>query len=210
MKNTLLILGAGGHAKVVADCALTTGLWQSVCFLDDRFPMLKKVGCWPVIGCVSDMETFVDQFPSMALGVGVNYDALRLQWLERGLKAGAQFPAVIHPASVISSFASVGQGAVVFAGVVVNVATVIGRACILNTNSTVDHDCHVDDGSHISPGASLAGGVSIGKAVWVGMGSQIIQGVSIGSGAIVGAGAVVLDDVAENTIVVGVPAKLIS
>ena len=209
MERILLILGAGGHAKVVADCALASGVWHSVAFLDDRFPELTNVGHWPVVGRVSDMENFVEQYPFMALGVGVNYDALRLQWLDRGLVAGAEFPPVVHSSAVVSPFAKVDMGTVVFAGAVINVDSVIGKACILNTNCSVDHDCVIGSGCHISPGASVAGGVTTGERAWVGMGAQVIQGVSLGADVVVGAGAVVLDDVAVGLTVIGVPARSI-
>ena len=178
METTLLILGAGGHAKVVADCALASGVWQAVAFLDDRYPELNRVGHWPVVGRIAELESFASDYPLMALGVGVSYDALRLQWLERGLAAGIKFPPVIHPAATISSFAKLGSGTVVFAGAVINVDAVIGNACILNTNCSVDHDCMICDGTHISPGASLAGNVTTGERVWVGMGAQVIPGLT--------------------------------
>ncbi|WP_257281522.1 acetyltransferase [Endozoicomonas sp. ISHI1] len=203
----LLILGAGGHAKVVADAALASGQWSGVAFLDDRFPELKFIGKWSVIGRVTDLKDFIDKFPFMALGVGVNYDNHRLTWLEQGLKAGAQFPPVIHPSAVISPFSKIGAGTVVFAGAIVNVDSEIGNACILNTGCTVDHDCMIGDGSHISPGASLAGCVSIGKRVWVGMRASVIQGLSVYSDVVIGAGAVVINDVPVGAKMIGVPAK---
>lgn len=210
MKKTLLMLGAGGHAKVVADCALVSGQWQDIVFLDDRYPELTTVGHWPVIGRIEELESFVALYPAMALGVGVNYDTLRILWLERGLTAGVDFPPVIHPAAVVSPFATIGKGTVVFAGAVVNVDTTVGQACILNTHCSIDHDCMIGHGSHISPGASLAGGVNIGDRVWVGMGASIIQGTTIESDVVVGAGAVVIHDVPAGAKIVGVPAKKIN
>lgn len=203
----LLILGAGGHAKVVADSALASGQWSGVAFLDDRFPELEFIGKWSVIGRVTNLKDFIDKFPFMALGVGVNYDNLRLTWLEQGLKAGAQFPPIIHPSAVISPFSKIGAGTVIFSGAIVNVDSEIGNACILNTGCTIDHDCIIGDGTHISPGASLAGCVSVGKRVWVGMRTSIIQGLSIDSDVIIGAGAVVINDVPAGAKMFGVPAK---
>ena len=207
MDNTLLILGAGGHAKVVADSALASDQWQSVAFLDDRFPDLNRNGHWPVIGRITDLESFVEDYPYMALGVGVSYDNLRLEWLSRGLKAGALFLPVIHPASMVSTFASVGKGSVIFAGAIVNIGSSIGEGCILNTNCTLDHDCFIGNGSHVSPGAILAGNVCTQERVWIGMGAQVIQGVTLGADTVIGAGAVVLNDVTSGSTVVGVPAR---
>lgn len=206
MTQPLLILGAGGHAKVVADCAVASEHWDEVYFLDDRYPVLTQVGQWPVIGKISEMENFIEQYPHMALGVGVSYDVLRVVWLKRATKAGACFPAIVHPSATVSPFARVGAGTVVFAGAVVNVDAHVGEACIINTVASIDHDCVIGDGSHVSPGASLAGGVTVGQLCWVGMGAQIIQGVSIGDHAIIGAGAVVIRNVESMSTVVGIPA----
>ena len=207
MNSTLLILGAGGHASVVADCSLATGKWSTVAFLDDRYPELDSTNGWPVVGRIADLETFVTEYPEMALGVGVSYESLRLELLARGQQAGALFPPVIHPSATVSPFASVNDGSVIFAGAVININARIGSGCIINTASSVDHDCFIGNGSHISPGALLAGAVSIGEKVWVGMGAKILQCISVGTEAIVGAGAVVLSDVPANTKVVGVPAR---
>ena len=210
MKSTLLILGAGGHARVVADCALATDLWSSVVFLDDRFPELSSINDWPVVGRIAELESFATEYSEMALGVGVSYESLRLELLARGQQVGAKFPAIIHPSATISSYAMVSDGSVVLAGAVINVNASIGSGCIINTLSSIDHDCSIGDGSHISPGALLAGCVTIGEKSWIGMGAKIIQCISVGGESVVGAGAVVLADVPAKSKAVGVPAKLIS
>ncbi len=210
MEKIILILGAGGHAKVVADCALASGEWQKVAFLDDRYPDLKQIGNWPVIGKVSDIELFVNQYSHMALGVGANHEDLRLQWLKRGINAGAKFPVVIHAKSIVSPYANIGDGTVVLAGAIVNVDAKVGKASILNTSCSIDHDCVIGDGSHISPRAALAGGVIVGEKSWIGMGANVIQGVKIGSNVIVGAGSLVLKNIDSGSKVVGVPARSIN
>ena len=210
MNNTLLILGAGGHARVVADCALATKQWSNVAFLDDRYPEFDSMNGWPVVGRISDLELFVSEYPEMALGTGVSYESLRLELLGRGKVAGALFPAVIHPAATVSPFATVDDGSVVFAGAVININARIGSGCIINTVSSIDHDCSIGNGTHISPGALLAGAVTVGEKAWIGMGAKILQCLSIGADAVVGAGAVVLADVPANSKVVGIPARSIS
>ncbi len=205
MHKNLLVLGAGGHAKVVADCAFATGQWNKISFLDDRFPKLTMLNNWEVIGKISELSKFLTVYPELALGVGSN--SLRLDWLQFGLSEGFHFPVIIHPSAVISSFADIDKGSVVFAGAVLNIHAKLGAACIINTGANVDHDCTLADGVHISPGASLAGEVIVGKEAWVCMGAQITQGRNIGKSAIVGAGAVVLNDVGAHSTVVGVPAS---
>ena len=210
MESKLLILGAGGHARVVADCALATGQWSGVAFLDDRFPEMSSMNDWPVVGRVADMESFVTQYPEMALGVGVSYESLRLELIAVGHRAGVRFPAIIHPAATVSPFATVAEGSVVFAGAVININASIGSACIINTLSSIDHDCSIGNATHISPGAILAGAVTIGEKAWIGMGAKILQCLTVGAEAVVGGGAVVLADVPANSKVVGVPARAIS
>ncbi len=207
INKTLLILGAGGHAGVVADCALATGRWSDIAFLDDRFPVLSAKNHWPVIGKLSDLESYVDKYPDMALGLGVSYEVLRLELLAVGRSLGVMFPSLIHPAATVSPFAKIGDGSVVFAGAVININACIGEGCIINTSSSVDHDCSIGNGAHISPGAVLAGAVSVGERVWVGLGAKLLQSVSVGDDAVVGAGAVVLSDVTSGQKVVGVPAQ---
>ena len=209
MTNVLLILGAGGHGKVVADCALATGKWSDVAFLDDRYPSMGSVNSWKIIGKVSEWSNFINSFPDMALGVGVSYDSLRLEWIDIMSQAGVVFPPVIHPAAVVSQYASIGEGSVVFAGAVLNVNVCIGRGCIINTNATIDHDCRVGDGSHISPAACLAGNVTVGDLCWVGMGAQVIQGVTIGKHSTIGAGSLVLKNIPAESKAYGVPARLV-
>ena len=210
MTKTLLILGAGGHGRVVADCALASGLWTEVFFLDDRYPDLVSVNDWKIIGKVSDCPDFLSSYPEMALGVGVSYDSLRLEWIQLMSQAGATFPPVIHPSAVVSQYASVGDGSVVFAGAVLNVNASVGKGCIINTNAMIDHDCSIGDGSHISPAACLAGNVVVGDLCWVGMGANILQGVDIGRQSIIGAGAVVLKSIPAGSKAYGVPAKLVN
>ena len=205
MNKSLLILGAGGHGKVVADCALNAG-WQDISFLDDQLPSLGVDDRWPVIGKLSELEGHLKNYPNMALGLGIGYEQLRLDLFSQAVKAGARFPSIIHPRSIVSHRCSVGEGTVVCAGAIINIAAEVGRACIINTGAVIEHDAVVEDGCHISPGACLAGRVTVGEMSWIGMGAQCLQGVSIGRQALVGAGSVVLSDVADSDKVYGVPA----
>ncbi len=204
MNKHLLILGAGGHGKVVADCALACG-WQEIAFLDDRYPELTEIGHWPVIGKIDFSSIDKNLYPSLALGVGNNQ--LRSQWLKEGQNRGFEFPSVVHPCAVVSSFARIGEGAVIFANAVVNVDAVIGSAVIINTAAVIEHDCVVAEACHISPTACIAGGVSIGSHTWIGMGVMVIPCINVGSNVIVGAGAVVIADIVDGKAVVGIPAK---
>jgi sugar O-acyltransferase (sialic acid O-acetyltransferase NeuD family) len=201
----LLIAGAGGHGRVVADTALATGAYSSLAFLDDREANLVTSEGWSILGPLRDLGNFSAEFQAFAAGFG--NAALRLEMLSRARDLGFHCASIIHPAAVVSKYCSIDEGSVVFAGGCINVGARIGTACIINTGATVDHDCVVADGVHICPGAHLAGSVEIGPRTWFGVGAVAREGIKIGSDVIVGAGAVVVRDIPDRATVAGNPAK---
>ena len=202
--RTLAILGASGHGKVVADAALASG-WDEILFFDDAWPRVSCLGPWPVIGTTEQLIENQDIFEAVVIGIGDN--SLRLSKAISLSEAGINFATVIHPRAIVSLYTKIGCGSVVFAGAVINPDSVLGDHCVVNTNATVEHDCTLEDAVHISPGANLGGGVSVGRCSWVGIGAAVKQLIHIRKNVIVGAGAVVTDDVPDNLVVVGVPAK---
>lgn len=203
--KNLVIVGAGGHGKVVADAASSSGEWDSIAFLDDRYPELQNNEIWPVVGKTTDWPSVIGDFPYMVIGIGNNETRLRLQ--QQFQSHGFKFHPVVHRTAVISPLAKLGGGTVVFANAVVNPAATVGLAGIINTAATVDHDCVLGDGVQICPGAHLAGGVKVGNLVWVGIGAAVREYTSIGDSAFVGAGGAVVNEIQAQTLVVGVPAK---
>ena len=203
--QSLLVVGAGGHGRVVADAAAASGLWASLAFLDDRYPGLRHSGPWPVIGTVVDAKHLSGQFDSAVVGIGNNQR--RLEILALLEKLGFALPSVRHPRAAVSVHAVLGRGTVVLANASVNIGAVLGDACIVNTNASVDHDCVLEHGVHVGPGSRLAGAVRAGTMSWIGIGASVREGGVIGARAIVGAGAVVIGQVEEGRTVVGVPAR---
>lgn len=204
--KVLAILGASGHGKVVADAALSTGLWQRVFFYDDAWPTKSQNGQHEIVGntkCLLDLS----EKPEVVVAIGNN--KIRLAKQSELILNGFTVATVIHPAAVISSTASISVGAVVMAGAVINADAVVGSACIVNSNAVVEHDCLLGDAVHVSPGACLAGGVVVGQCSWIGIGASVIQLKRIGSNVMVGAGAAVVTDLADGITAVGVPAKVI-
>jgi len=202
--KALLIIGSGGHGKVVADAALSLGQWERVAFVDDN-PAGAEVLGLPVVGTWADVSALFGDFSDAAVAIG---DArTRLAMLERCCRIGYRLPAIIHRSASVSRFASLGAGCVVFAQAAVNADTVVGAACIINTGATVDHECELGAGVHVCPGAHIAGNVRAGDRAWIGIGACVLQGVTIGADVVVGAGAVVVSDIPPGMTVMGIPAR---
>lgn len=201
----LLIAGAGGHGRVVAEAALAGRDFASVSFLDDRISRPATAEGWPIVGSLDRLEELASAFQAFAAGIAD--PALRLGLLGRARGAGLRCLPIVHPAATVSAHASIGVGTVVMAGARINVGVRTGEACIINTGATVDHDCVLADAVHVCPGAHLAGNVEIGARSWFGIGAVAKQGIRIGAGVTVGAGAVCLRDVRDGAMVYGVPAR---
>lgn len=204
-KEKLLIIGASGHGKVVADIAFKMNKWQQVAFLDDDESLKTTLGL-EIIGTSKDIDTYIDNW-DIFVAVGNNSTREKIQ-LE--LKSqGATIPILIHPQAIMGEEVEIAEGTVVMAGVVINSSTKVGEGCIINTSATVDHDNFIEDFVHISPGVHLAGTVKVGRKSWLGISSVVSNNVEIIGGAVIGAGAVVVKDVAEVGIYIGVPARRI-
>lgn len=195
MNNRLIIVGASGHGKVIADIAVLNG-YSDIVFLDDDTNICECAG-WPVVGKS-------DEAPDGEVFVAVGNAKIRRAITERYFDR--KQPTLIHPSAVIANGVEVGKGTVVMAGAVINPGAKIGNSCIINTSSSVDHDCIVCDFSHISVGAHLSGTVTVGEDTWIGAGATVINNVTICGGCMVGAGAVVISDIDDPGTYVGVPA----
>jgi len=205
MRERLIIIGASGQGKVVADIAINLKKWKTIAYLDDNKTISSCMG-YPVIGKTNDFLSFLED-SDFCIAIGDN--RTRQSIFEILDNKNASIVSLIHPSSTIGSFVEIGKGTVIMAGVVVNACTKIGKACIINTSSSVDHDNILGDFVHISPGAHLAGNVSIGTRTWIGLGSSIIQNVSICEDVIIGAGSVVLKNIIKDGTYVGTPGRKI-
>lgn len=201
----LLIIGAGGHGKVVADAALETGRWDEILFLDDAWPEKSHNGRWKVQGKIDRLDSWLAQTKQAVIAMGNN--RLRVELQSKLAEAGFEIQTIIHSSAQVSRFARIGAGSVVFANAVVNVDAEIGEAAIINTAATVDHDCLLGRGVHVAPGAHLGGGVRVGDFSWVGIGAAVRHYITIGADVTIGAGAAVVEDIPDGVIAVGVPAR---
>ena len=196
----LVIIGASGHGKVVAEIARSNG-YDDIVFLDDK-PSLKSCGGYPVVG-TSDRCADFDRDMIVAIGNSEVREKLFVM-LER---FGKKIPVLIHPFTYVAEDVTLGQGTVVMAGAVINPGTKIGKGCIVNTSASVDHDCALEDFVHVSVGAHVAGNVNIKKNTWIGAGATVSNNVNICGGCMIGAGAVVIRDIIESGTYIGLPAR---
>lgn len=206
----VLVWGAGGHGRVIADLIVSLG-WELAGFVDgDPEKMGSNVAPFEaqVIAteeALSGVGTFPGGAEAWVPGIGDN--GVRLAGVRsRGARCA---PAIVHPNAVVSPFAVVGRGTVVLAGAVINAGAAVGEGVIINTGVIVEHDCRVGDGAHLSPGAVLTGGVSVGSLSWIGANATVLPGLVIGDHVTVGAGAVVRRDLDDHITAAGNPARII-
>ena len=204
----LIIAGAGGHGKVACDVAMATNQWSEIYFVDDRYPELEMVLGKKVIGRFDDLE-HLNKNKDFCIIVAIGNNPKRLSLIKHLLELGYECPVLIHPSAVVSQYAIIDHGSVIFPNVVINANAKIGIGAIINTGAVIEHDCVLGEGVHISPNAGLAGGAKVGNGSWIGINACVIEQVIIGNHVIVGAGSVAIENVADNQKIVGVPGRAI-
>lgn len=198
--NKLVIIGASGHGRVIADIAEKNG-YTDIVFLDDN-KSVKFCSKYPVVG---DCSTAMDN-KNADFVVAIGNSKIRRKIQCSLIESGLRIVSLVHPAAVVASDAKIGEGTVLMAGAVVNPNVEIGRGCIINTCASVDHDCCIGDFVHVSIGAHVAGTVKIGDNTCVGAGATISNNIDIVPDCVIGAGAVVIKSIGEQGTYVGVPA----
>lgn len=200
----LLIIGASGHGKVVADIAMLNG-YQEIAFLDDN-PTIKQCAGHSIIGKSIDAEKLnASQVSDFFVAIGNN--KIREQIYLKLYELGLNIVSLVHPNAIIASNVHIGNGTVIMAGVIINPESIIGKGCIINTGATIDHDDKISDFVHISVGAHLCGTVSVGKTTWVGTGTIICNNISVCSNSVLGAGTVVIENISKSGTYIGVPSR---
>ncbi len=205
----LVIWGASGHARVIADIVRLTANFNIVGFLDDIDLGRKGTEfCGAkILGGREQLEYLRNKkIGHLILAFG-NCQA-RLALSSISSQFGFELATAIHPDAIIARDISIGAGTVIMAGAVINPGSTIMNNAIINTSSSIDHDCRIENGVHVGPGAHLGGGVSVGEGTWIGIGAVIKDKIKIGKRAIIGAGAVVLKDIPDEVVAFGVPAEV--
>lgn len=199
MSDAVILLGGGGHAKVVMDCLRAAGT-RILGILDDRLATGSTVLGVPVLGALRDHEKYAEH--PFLIAIGDNgarqriAEELPLRWIT-----------AIHPSACVSPYAAVGCGTVIMPRAVVNAGAVIGAHCIINTGAIAEHDDRLEDYVHLSPASALGGTVSVGRGTHIGIGAVVRNNTRICGGCVIGGGAVVAADITEAGTYVGVPAR---
>jgi sugar O-acyltransferase (sialic acid O-acetyltransferase NeuD family) len=206
-KPEVMVVGAGGHAKVVIDILRAAGFHIAAVFDDAASRRGEIFRGSTIVGSTAEIPAYATQNGLSAFVVAIGDNPTRLALGEKLESVGLHALSAIHPSAVLAPGVHLGGGTVVMAGVCINADAVVGRHSILNTQATIEHDCVLADGVHIAPGATLCGGVQVGRCALVGAAAVIIPLLHIGAHAQIGAGAAVVDAVPEHARVSGVPAR---
>ncbi|MCM3040849.1 acetyltransferase [Paenibacillus motobuensis] len=205
--DKVVVIGGGGHSKVVIDILQSAGTYEIVGFTDNSDQQRSLCGV-PYLGNDGILPELLNK-GVLRFIVGLGDNKVRKILFEKICTVGFMPVNAISPFAHISPHAKIGQGVVVMAGAVINPYAVIKDNVIINTLSGIDHDCIIDSHVHIAPGTSLTGCVRVCEGAFVGTGSKITPNVEIGEWSVIGAGAVVISDILPGSTVVGVPAKKI-
>ena len=205
MSRKVVIIGAGGHAKVIADIIIKSGD-EVVGFLDDNIEKdTIVIDNYKVIGKTEDcLKLKENKELYFIIAIGNNFTRKDI-----AEKYNLNYYTAIHPTAVIGMQVQIEEGTVIMANTCINTNTKIGKHCIINTGAIDEHDNIIDDYVHISPNATLCGTVIVGEGTHIGAGSVIKNNITITNNCIIGAGAIVVKNIEESGIYVGIPAKLI-
>jgi sugar O-acyltransferase (sialic acid O-acetyltransferase NeuD family) len=191
----MILYGASGHAKVIADILKANRV--DITELFDDNDQIKDLSGIKVVKPHQTEEKLI---------ISIGNNATRKNIVEAN---NFRYGVAIHPTAIVSPSAIIGEGTVVMQGAIIQADAVIGKHCIINTGATVDHECKIEDYVHISPNSSLCGNVKVGEGTWIGAGTTVIPGIEIGSWSTIGAGSTVINNINSNKVAVGCPCKIL-
>jgi acetyltransferase EpsM len=205
--KSIVIIGDGGHSRVIQDSIALNNDMKVSAILDDRYKTINSEGNI-LLGPVSAANNLIEQMDYyFVIGIGNNHVRKKIQ--ERLNFPRERYISVIHPTAVISSSATIGLGSVVMAKAVINANAKVGDQAIINTGAIIEHDSDIGELCHISPGATITGSVTVGNGSQIGAGAVVIPNLTIGQWCIVGAGSTVIKPVPDFRKAVGAPARLL-
>jgi len=202
-----VIIGAGGGGRLVSQLVKEQQEFEVIGLIDDNEAVQgNTINGYKIIGTTADLKRLGGI--GFVIAVGMNMKA-RSMLFEKAMDATLEPINVIHRTVIIDKSAQVGKGAIILANCVINPFATVGKNVFIFTGTIIEHDTHIGNNVYFSPGVSIAGGVKVGDNTFFGISSCTVEGITIGSHVIVGAGSVVLKDVPDNTVVAGIPAKIL-
>jgi acetyltransferase EpsM len=207
--NPIVIIGEGGHSKVIQDIITAVNDYIIIAILDEKYEYIQKRE-EILYGPISAAPIIENDFKNIKFIIAIGNNQVRSEIVKRLRLQKDRFATLIHPSAIISPSASIGEGTVVMPNCVVNANAKIGKHVIINTGAIIEHDNHIGDYAHISPNATLTGNVYIGEGAHVGASATVIPGIKIGEWSIVGAGSTVIRAIPPFSKAVGSPTRLIN
>ncbi|PNR95886.1 acetyltransferase [Petrotoga olearia] len=209
MSNSIVLVGGGGHCKVVLDVIKENNYYDEI-FISDLKENIGKeildIRIKYVDEQLADLYNKGINFAFVSMGK-ININDQRMKLYKKIKNIGFKIPTIISKSSNVSIYTVISGGTFIGKNAIVNPGVKIGENCIINTGAIVEHDCIIGDNVHIGPGAVLSGGVKIGENSFIGTGVTIIQNTNIVGNTLIGAGAVVIKNIARSGVYVGNPAK---
>lgn len=200
--NRVVVVGAGGHARVCIELLQQSGYHVVACVGSASTPTVDGT---PVLEGDHHLERLKEEgFDQAFVAIGDNH--LRVKLSSQCAELGYSLVSAISPTAILSPRVSIGRGVAIMPGAIVNVGTVVGDLAIINTGASVDHDCHIGESVHVAPRCGLAGSVKIGARTLIGIGTSILPGIEIGHDVIIGAGSVVIRNIPSGATAYGAPA----
>lgn len=206
MKKKLIIIGGGGHARVLIQMIEALGLDEICGYTDQRSSGLRI----PYLGVDDIIKEYATDEVFLVNGLGSSgINSRRVEMFQQFKRFGYAFHSLIHPQALMASDVEISEGVQVMVGSIINTGVVLGENTIINSGAIVEHDCKLAPHVHLAPGVTLSGGCRIGAGSHIGTGATVIQNISIGQGTLIGAGAVVVRSIPPHSKAMGVPAKIV-
>ncbi len=208
MKQTLILIGGGGHCRACIDVIESLGIYHIAGIVDMPDKIDQQILGYCVIGSDEDLPDLVHRYKNVLITIGQtkNYNN-RIKLFRQVKELGGRLPVIISQSAYVSQHASVDEGTIVMHHAMINADSRIGKNCIINSKALVEHDTVIEDNCHISTGAIVNGGCKVLKDTFIGSGVVAKEGITIGGNSIVGAGSVVINDVFEQILSFGIPAR---
>lgn len=204
LKNDLVLIGAGGHARSCIDVIEQEGKFRIAGLVGVTEEVGSRVLDYDVMGTDAELDELAARFQYALVTIGqIASSEARIRLFDLSVKAGFALPTIIAPSAYVSPHATIGSGTIVMHGAIINADAVVGRNCIINSRALIEHGSQVADHCHVSTGATLNGNTSIGIGVFIGSGATIKEGVSVGSKSLVGMGLSLRHDLSENSLFLG-------